>query len=559
MGFSERFLILIRSFAFCHYGIGFLLFIFGWQWGLTDPILFGIPIFLYCLAVVLSRKAFQNWEGRSLLQKVASIPHLPLAIILLFLSLNFLFCLMPPAENLEGDALNYHLVIPWQYYLRGAVTYLDWSVADKYPLYLQMAQLPFTVATFPWIVKFWNLFTVPALMVLLYSFLSSFKIPLFQKSYLLALTSGLALFVIQYGSAMFDLANALYALFAFYYLTRAVKTEGRGDLFCGTLFMGMASATKTISLYFAFVWAFSFLVWRLCQTPRRFRSFDGLLLGGPFVTALLFLAPVWLRNTIHTGNPIFPLLSNFFHSPFDNGGILEGVRYEFGYGYSLLDYFLLPIRLVLPVRKFDYWTDPLLLVFLVGAVLFFRKRWKDIYGLVFLSALFLFSAIFLITQQARFFYPFWFLIIVLGGRWIFLHFGKRVLTLLLLGQAFIGLSLFFYFHRQAVGWLREGGNYLSKASYSYVWNRELKGLNVRQLCLRHVEHNFASDILYFEVPVKLIQHFNTTLRLTNANATEGCDFFMIGNQDYKGMREDPKNRGTLVSKEMFLRLPQKVH
>ena len=106
-------------------------------------------------------------------------------------------------------------------------------------------------------------------------------------------------------------------------------------------------------------------------------------------------------------------------------------------------------------------------------------------------------------------------------------------------------------------WLKGGGDYLAKASYSYVWNRELNGLKVHQLCLRHVADNFAPDILYFEVPVKLIQHFNTTLRLTSLNATEGCDFFMIGNQDYGGARRDPKSRGTLVSREQFLLLPRK--
>lgn len=555
MSYSKCLLTVTRNFAIAHFLSGFFLFLFGWAHGLTKGVVFGTPFLIYSAALLFSWRSFQGLSWQELKERLQSVSLLAFFVVLIFLVLNFLFCLLPPGENLETDALNYHLAIPWQYYLRGAVVNLDWSAADKFPLYLQMAQLPFTVLTFPWIIKIWNLFTLPALIVLLYSFLTFFKIPLASKSYLIALTIGLALFAVQYGSAMFDLANTLYVFFAFYYLSLAVKSCKGWDLFYGALFLGMASAMKTFSPYLIFVWGLSFLIWRLCQTPRAFKRFDYAILGGPFIMALVFLSPVWLRNSIHTGNPFFPLLSDFFHSPFDNGGALEKGHYQFGYGFSLLDYFLFPIRLVLPIRKFDYWTDPLLLVFLAGAFIVFRRRWKDIHGLVSLVALFFFTAIFMISQQARFFYFFWLLIIILGGEWLMLKLGKKALTFLLLAQALVGLSFFFYFHRQAIGWLKGRQNYLAKASYSYVWNSELANLNIHQLCLRSVAGNFVQDILYFEVPVKLIQHFNTTLRLTSFRATDGCDFFMIGNQDYAGERGDPENGGILVSKEDFLRLP----
>lgn len=559
MRLSERLLILVRSFALCHYLAGFLLFLTGWVFKISDPLLFSIPLLSYGIAFFLSRKAFRGFDIPSLKRDLARFPKLPFFIILLFLTLNFLFCLLPPAENLEGDALNYHLAIPWQYYLRGKAVPLDWSVADKYPLYLQMAELPFMVLAFPWIIKIWNMATLPALMIVLFSLLGLFRLSLPQKGFIPALAVSCLLFATQYGSALFDLTNTLYIIIAFYSLLRAYQNRTTKDLIYGSLFMGMSCALKTFYVYFVFAWIFPFLIWRLCQTPKNLKKMDFAYVVTPLLAALVFLLPFWTRNFLNTGNPIFPLFSHFFNSPFDNAGVLERVRHQFGYGFSLFDFFLLPIRLVLPIRKFDYWTDPLLLVFLAGSLVNFRKKWKAIDGLLFLICFFIYTAVFITSQQARFFYPFWFLIIPLGSCWVLKWFKEKPLFLLMVGQTLLGLVFFFYLHRQAIRWILQKGPYLEKASYSYNWNKEIQGMKIKQLCLRHIKDNFAPDILYFEVPVKLIQHFNTTLRLASPGATEGCDFFMTGNQDYQEKRDDPKTKGTLVSREEFLALPKEIH
>lgn len=561
MGNSERLLVILRNLAAAHFLSGFCFFLIGWGYGLPRWVVLGVPAVAYLFGLYFSRPVLRDFHFRKVPGVFGEVPFAARAVLLTFLLLNFLFCLLPPAENVELDALNYHLVIPWQYYLRGAVVPLDWSIPDKYPLYLQMAQLPFTIMGFPWIVKIGNMMALPTLLIAAWHLCRVMGLSRRDAGWVTALLSSLALYVKQYGTAMFDLLHAAYSLLAFLYLLRAALSGKKTDLLWGAAILGMACAVKTFFLYYAVVWAGAYLIWRLVFQRRSLSPFDFMLVCLPFLSALLLLLPVWSRNFLLTGNPFYPLFLDWLGPVIENQGFHVALRRvaEAGYGRSLLDFLILPLRLVLPFpNKFDYWTDPILLLFLAGAFIQVRRFWHDLPGLAGCVLFLLYGAFFFMSQEARYLYPFWVLVMSLGAPWLFRHVHRRWHAIGFSIQVIVGISALFFFHRQALAWLVQGplDQYLSRASYSFVWNKEVKGKPIKQLCLANTgtptHHRDVFDILYFTVPVKLIQHFHSTMSIVNPRALEGCDAFMLGDQD-QGKREDPPDqRPRLVSKEIFL-------
>lgn len=552
-------LVTIRNFAVAHFLSGFFLFLAGWGYGLPKGVVFGIPAVVYLSALFFSRPALTGFNFNSFSQSLSEISRTAITIILSFLILNILFCLLPPAENLEIDALNYHFVIPWQYYLRGGVVPLDWSIPDKYPLYLQMAQLPFTVIGFPWVVKIGNMIALPLLLITGWNLCQCMGLSRSNTGWTIALLSSLALFIKQYGTAMFDLSNAAYCLLGFVYLLHATLSRKKSDLLWGSLLLGMACATKTFLIYYAMIWLVAYCVWKLFFQRQPLVKFDFALGLLPGLMGLLFLSPVWCRDFFLTGNPFYPLFLQWFGPIIENKGFHKLVMQNIkaGYGRSPLDFILGPFRLVLPTpHKFDYWTDPILLAFLAGAFIEVRRKWREVPSLVGLTAFLLYSAFFCLSQEARYLYPFWILVVALGAPSIFRYSRPKWRGIVLAVQVIIGIATFFLFHRQALTWLSQGplDKYLSRASYSFVWNREVENKNIKQLCIPNVgtATRDVYDILYFTVPVKLVQHFNSTMSINHPMASDGCDAFLVGTQKQLNRSPESDKKARLVSREIYL-------
>lgn len=553
-----------RNFILCHYLSGFFLFLVGWLVGLSPLVLFGIPLFFYSAAGFFSRKYFQDIKWASIRETLKGLPSLPVCVIVLFLILNFLFSLLPPTEHIEADSLLYNLTIPWQYYLRGGVVPLDWSMNDKFSMVLQMAELPFTVLTFPWLVKVWVLFSWPALLVVIWKISELLGFQKEQSVWQLAMISALVLLGKQFGAANFDILNTVYILFGFYYLVRASGSKKSGDMIWGAVFLGMACATKTFLVSLAFVWILAFCIWKLFFSRTHFEKKDMQLILLPLLSAMVFMAPCLIRNFLITGNPFFPLFENVFGPLIENKihlEVIDHAKYGYGYGKSLFDFILMPFRMVWPFpnpfMRFDYWTDPVLLVFLAGAFFSCRRRLSSSWGLLSIIAFLIYTVFFMGSQQARYFYPFWILVALLGGQQVFQWLGVKVCKIILVGQAVLGLACFGFFHRDALAHLKyiPQGKYLEKSSFSYVWNQTLHqnidGKNVKQLCLRQGPQDSIVDLLYFTVPIKILGHTTSILPL-DARFVGDCDQFMIGMQWPLSLIDAPVGRGMVVNKEQYL-------
>lgn len=563
MPLAETLLLVVRNFAAAHFLSGFFLFVIGWLLGLSAPVLMAVPLFCYGLALLGSRKEFFSLKPSKILDGLQTLPRLPLAVILIFFALNFFFCLLPPGEHIEADALLYHLALPWQYYLRGKVGGLEWALGDKFPLYLQMAQLPFTVLMFPWVVKLWNIFVVPALFLLLWKWGKLLEIRRPDRAWMIALFSALTFFGKQFGTAMFDLSILFYLLLGFFYLVRtalAGRSAASLDSFWGILLLGIACALKSFLVYAAVVWGAGYFFWKMFQRKGWAQTdISWGLIFLPALTTGLWLLPVFIRNGQLTGNPFFPMFLNFFGTQIDNKLILEVMDYvqnRYGYGRSILHFFLMPFEMLLPILKFDYWVDTVLGLFFVGAVVSVRRGMLPSRALVTGICGLLYGALFFMSHQSRYYYLFWVFVLLLGTPWAVVTLRESWRRWILVGQAVAAAGLFFFFHRDAVVALKDlpRGKYLEKISFSYVWNRQLPAGEIRQLCLRP-RTNTIGDIFYLTAPVKLLEH-HTALFSLRALYTEDCDIFMLGSQYPRDTLFASEGLAQIVSREIFL---EEVH
>jgi hypothetical protein len=175
-----------------------------------------------------------------------------------------------------------------------------------------------------------------------------------------------------------------------------VRSGSRAALVVSGLFLGAGVGMKYIGLYAAI----AFGVAALLVAGRRARPAAIATLAVP---ALLVAAPWYVKNWIWTGNPVFPFLF---------GGAEESVRSfveaqtrEYGFGRSVSDALLLPVRLAFDSDAFDgsAWLSPLLLFFPLLALLDRRARR---YAGAALAGVAVYAAIWFSTsQQARFLIP----------------------------------------------------------------------------------------------------------------------------------------------------------
>jgi len=142
-------------------------------------------------------------------------------------------------------------------------------------------------------------------------------------------------------SCYVELFFALLVMLAFRrYLAFRDERERQDHWWIAMALLGLACATKYFGLlYLAFVAAVEFFSWR---GPRR-RYYLGLAL------ALAVACPWYVKNWVALGNPVFPLLSSLFPSPYLSAArAFQFSRLAANYhdGRTFVDFMLLPVKLV---------------------------------------------------------------------------------------------------------------------------------------------------------------------------------------------------------------------
>jgi hypothetical protein len=164
--------------------------------------------------------------------------------------------------------------------------------------------------------------------------------------------------------------------------------------------IGLSCAVKYFGLvYFSFLMLYEFI-----KGKNRKLFYAGLCLS------ILVCLPWYLKNYILSGNPFFPMLSNFFPSEYLSyirARHFESLANSYHYGKTIVDYILLPFRIVigyeaLPKAGLLGFGGALSLFFGFAAFVSFKKESNRIVSALFLVYFVLWS---LTSQQVRFLLP----------------------------------------------------------------------------------------------------------------------------------------------------------
>jgi hypothetical protein len=228
--------------------------------------------------------------------------------------------------------------------------------------------------------------------------------------------------------------TALYALMSFWAVWRFIRSRGSGDAVMGGIIIGFAIGLK-IFLGMLWLWllvlAAAYMIYEMGKFPAK----NYLLLA---VIPIAMLSPWLVRNTVYFGNPMFP----YFNKHFERfGGVYQqyekdlqsdthaGLE-EFSPGANKVSIFTLPKEMTFwpnwaskPADRSQYrFTErkelgigPLFIA-LLPLLIFVRRRWDVLAGLLVISVLCILTWFFgmkvIYIRYWSFFFP---LLIAAGG------------------------------------------------------------------------------------------------------------------------------------------------
>ncbi|MCP4654617.1 MAG: hypothetical protein GY856_04260 [bacterium] len=275
------------------------------------------------------------------------------AVFVALLTPSFLLAISPPVS---WDASTYHLTLPKLFIANQGFRPVAFNVYSNWPL---NAELLFAVAM---LVKSYILAKLVhfgfGLLTLYAIFLgcrhhdrSAGAWPVGWMAMAFFLANGVVAFELRV--AYVDLAYAFFFLAAFLFMLRAVD-EGppaRALLLVSGICCGLMAGIKLTGVVGAAVIGTLYL-------PRLLQAARARALGGEarrfalrFVLPILLLSLPWiLKAAWYTGNPVYPLLHEWFGGPDWSSTLtaqLGAWHASIGMGRTLGDYLLLPLRVIL--------------------------------------------------------------------------------------------------------------------------------------------------------------------------------------------------------------------
>lgn len=318
----------------------------------------GLAGFLYRPVIILFSLlfwlGFLFYKGEALetFLKHFSLRHLPIIVyagiffIVLQALINSIGLFGP---EIGFDATWYHLTLPKLYLFYHTVIYfpgyiLDYSNLPKFAEMLFTAGLSFGSDFFARGVQFvFGLLTCIVLYKIGRKFLSpnwSILIPVIFYSNLVVGWESI--------SGYIDLVRTFYAAIAFLAFLQWLETKKQKYFIYSALFVGFTIATKLLALPDIGIYALALLLFTQTTFQKKIQS---LILFTVIIVACCL--PYFLFAFIHTGNPIYPMLSSAYRLP----------TY-----WQILN----PLYLVASIwQTFAYSSDPITPIFLAAAPFFF--------------------------------------------------------------------------------------------------------------------------------------------------------------------------------------------
>jgi hypothetical protein len=236
-------------------------------------------------------------------------------------------------------------------------------------------------------------------------------------------------------SVFIESGIALAVALAAWNLFRFARYQERGALVLAGVFAGGAAGMK----YLGLIAALTLSAVVAAVLARRLTPRLALAFGLP---ALAVALPWYVKNAVLTGNPFYPHVFGGLNSSASSE--LTYTMQTFGHGHGVLDFVLLPARLLADAKPFDggQYLSPLFLVF-APIPLFLRAR--GAVRLAWAGVLLYVVVWFVTTQQARFLVPLMPTLAVLGALGILAlaregRLGRLLVVAVTAGALVVGLG-----------------------------------------------------------------------------------------------------------------------
>lgn len=291
-----------------------------------------------------------------------------IGIVDLVLGASIPILLLPPLLEVftppySWDALVYHLTVPRIYLEHQGFGYIPLNVYSNMPMNIDMLYLI--------CLRFFDDVIAKMLHCALGLLLGLGMIN-FSRHYLRSWRPGAGATIIlltnpmvnyEYGVAFIDVGMAFFMFIAFYSALKSMtshESRARVDwLILSGLFCGFLTGAKYTGIFSAFAILavlLSGVIWkRKLQSSYNTKTWVIAVVIIFWCVASL-LSPWLIKNVVFTGNPLYPMFYSLFGgkdwSIYMSRQLIDW-QHSIGQGRTIIDYFLLPIR-IFTISKYDY-------------------------------------------------------------------------------------------------------------------------------------------------------------------------------------------------------------
>lgn len=345
----ERFII---SQAFGLAALAYSIFILGLIGGIQHIIFITLYIIVLPLVFLSDIKTicskikyeFLHLKLFSWIKNIPLLSKVALILLVTFVAINFINTLMPPIGR---DAMTYHLKMP-QYYIQ--TRYVQPEPPNIHSYFPALVEMLYTFGLIlsndysSHLIHFY--FGILAALTI---FMFARRISNIGAALFCALTFYSMPLVSQLSSwAYVDLALCFFTLLAIGFFSFALEDINPKLIKLSAILFGIALGIKYLTLISLYIIIIIFLI-RWIKTPSLKRPFLLRQSMYFFTICAVVALPYYVRNILITGNPVYPFFYSIFGGPHwdTQRAILYNIFLRvYGMGYSIIDYLLLPWRMV---------------------------------------------------------------------------------------------------------------------------------------------------------------------------------------------------------------------
>jgi|GEM_PF-1893918 len=376
--------------------IAYMTVIIGYLGGLHRWVFYIIFSALMAAGIVRIRNVNRQFHQAVRFSKTDFFEKIMISMLILLAVFNLLMSLTP---EMFYDSLNYHLGVPNYFIQNHRISPLPYKILSNFPLNISML---FTAG------MLLKNYTAAKLLNFIFGILIAAGIMVFSIRRLKNRLSGIIAAVVFYftPTVMFrswlasnDIGLTLFIFFSLYALINYMDGGERNPkwLFAAAVLSGFALGSKYTAVFFIAPLAFVLMIHEFFAKQALKKIFKSVALFTVITAAVA--SPWFIRNYINSGNPVHPLMTQFFNIKYPYGVSAET---EFNYhnplkqSSGIITLFSLPWNMSIkgggPRTNYaspDYYMSGAVFIGFMPLLLFFRIRKKN--AVVNLLLFFIFS------------------------------------------------------------------------------------------------------------------------------------------------------------------------